>query len=242
MINFQFKGSLAETVPTIVASLLYIYLAYIIIKNIRKKQNIKEAIIPIAIYIIVIAIVGAVSIISPILYARYLFTITGLLIFAISYLLAKEDNKFIIGIICGAVLVMSFMNLMVNIEDNYDSSNQEVINYLKEILKKDDVMAYSSIENGGVIAALIDANHQYFVNFRNWSVEEAYKAYAPQMETVNSIEDVQEKAKGRIIIVDTEDLELYNKVQNKEIYKNIYIEKFNTRYKNYTYQIVVLEK
>ena len=42
IINFQFKGNLQETVPTIFAILLAIYIAYIIIKNIRNKEDIKN--------------------------------------------------------------------------------------------------------------------------------------------------------------------------------------------------------
>ncbi len=242
IINFQFKGSLEEIVPTVIACLIYLYILYIIIKNIKNKQNIKEAIIPLIIYIIVIVIVAIASIISPILYARYLFTITGLLIFSMSYILSKENNKFIIGIICGIIITISFMNLIVNIEENYDNSNQEIISYLKQNLKEDDIIMYSDINNGGVIAALIDTNKQYFLNLENWSIEEAYKAYSPTMNVVSTIKEAEENAKERIIIIDTADLKLYNKIENKEQYKNIEIKKFEPKYKKYIYQVVILEK
>lgn len=242
IINFQFKGNLNQTIPTIFAGVLYLYVLYIIIKNIKKKENIKEGIIPLAIYVIVIIIVALVSRISPILYARYLFTITGLLIFAVSYFLAKENNKFIIGIICGAVIIMSLMNLISVKEENYDKSNAEPINYLKENLQPDDVILYSNINNGGVIAALVDTNKQYFLNLENWSVEEAYKAYSPQMEVVESIEKATKDAKGRIFLIDTDTLNLYKKMKESGDYKEVSIEKFETKYKGYTYSIVILEK
>ena len=242
ILNFQVKGSLEEIIPTILASLFYLYIGYIIIKNIRKKEKIKEGIIPIAVYGMVIVIVALVSRISPILYARYLFTITGLLIFAISYFLAKENNQLVIGLICGAVLVLSIMNLKVNIEENYDVSNQEPVAYLQENLQPDDIIMYSNINNGGVIAALVDTNQQYFLNLENWTIEEAYKAYSPQMKVVYRIEDAVKEAKGRIFIIDTGDLSLYHNLENKEQYKEVCIQKFEPKYKNYTYQIVVLEK
>ena len=242
IINFQFKGNLEQAIPTIVALLLYIYIGYIIIKNIKKKENIKEGIIPLAIYVIVIIVVALVSRISPILYARYLFTITGLLIFAISYFLAKEDNKLIIGLICGAVIIMSVMNLISVKEENYDPSNAEPVKYLEENLQPEDIIIYSNINNGGVIAALVDTNKQYFLNLENWSIEEAYKAYSPQMEVAYSVEEVTKEAKGRIFIIDTGDLSLYNKLENKGQYKEIEIKKFEPKYKKYTYNIVVLEK
>ena len=41
----------------------------------------------------VIAIAAIASLKSPILYARYLFTITGLLMFSICYFISKENNN-----------------------------------------------------------------------------------------------------------------------------------------------------
>ena len=242
IINFQFKGSLEQTIPTIFAIGLWGYIIYIIIKDINQKEDIKVGILPIIIYLLVIAAVSIVSLKSPILYARYLFTITGLIIFAISYFLAKENKKFITGLICGMVLIMSIMNLQANAKENYDASNKEPTKYLEENLEPEDIIIYSNINNGGVIAALIDTNKQYFLNLDNWTIEEAYKAYSPQMEVAYSVEEAIKNAKGRIFIIDTGDLSCYSKIENKEDYKEIEIKKFEPKYKNYTYNIVTLEK
>ena len=242
ILNFQYKGNLEQTIPTIFSIALYAYVLYIIIKNIRKKENIKEGLIPIGIYLLVILIVTLVSRITPILYARYLFTITGLLVFTICYFLAKENNKFIIGLICGAVIIMSSMNLIQNMEANYDKTNEAPINYLKENLQPEDIMIYSDMGNGGVAATKLSENKQYFINLGNWSIEDAYKAYAPQMEVALTPEEAMEKATGRIVIVDTGDLTLYNKIKDNSNYKTISIEKFEAKYHNYTYNMVILEK
>ena len=242
ILDFQFKGSLSQGIPLAVSIALYIYLLYIVIKNIRKKEDIKVGLIPIGIYILIIIGVALVSRITPILYARYLFTITGLLIFTICYFLSKENNKFIIGLICGAVLILSMYNLVENVKANYDESNEAPITYLKENLKPDDIMIYSYMENGGVIATLVNENKQYFINLDNWSVEEAYKAYAPQMEIVSTTNQALEKATGRIFIIDNGDLTLYNKIKDDSRYKTVAIQKFETKYHNYTYNMVILEK
>ncbi len=238
IINFQFKGNLQEAVPTIFAILLTIYIAYIIIKNIKNKEDIKPGIIPLVIYVIVIIAMAIFSIISPILYPRYLFTITGLLIFTISYFLAKEDNKFVIGIVCGVVMVFALMNSISLKSENYDQSNNKAIEYLKEELKPDDIIVYSGINEGGVVAALIDTNKQYFLNVENWGIEEAYKAFAPQMGVVNNFEEAAQKANGRIFVVNSDNLNLEENSQ----YKVVSDEKFETRFKGYTYQIRILKK
>ena len=238
LINFQFKGTLQETVPTIFATILMIYIIYLIIKNIKKKEDIKPGIIPLVIYLFVIIAMAIFSIISPILYPRYLFTITGLLIFTISYFLTKENNKFVIGIVCGVVIVFALMNSISLKAENYDQSNNKAIEYLKEELKPDDIIVYSGINEGGVVAALIDTNKQYFLNVENWGIEEAYKAFAPQMGVVNNFEEAAQKAKGRIFVVNSDNLKLEENTQ----YKVVSDEKFETRFKNYTYQIKILEK
>ena len=73
-------------------------------------------------------------------------------------------------------------------------------------------------------------------------VKEAYKAYAPQMKVAYSFEEAMKEAKGRIFIIDDGSLSCYNRLENKEEYKQVEIKKFEPKYKEYTYQIVVLEK
>ena len=242
LVNFQYKGSLDQLIPTIFAIALYAYILYIIIKNIRKKEKITEGLIPLGIYILVIIAMALVSKITPILYARYLFTITGLLMFTICYFLSKENNKLIIGIICGAIVIMSCNNLIENVEANYDKSNNEPIEYLKENLQDGDIMMYADMGNGGVVATKLDNIKQYFVNLGHWSIEEAYKAYAPQMGVVTTPEEAEQQSKGRIFIIDTGDLKLYNEIKNDNNYKTVSIKKFEAKYHNYTYNMVILEK
>ena len=242
LLDFQFKGSLTQAIPLTVSILLYIYLIYIIIKNIKKKEDIKVGIIPIIIYIVIIIAMALVSRITPILYARYLFPITGLLLFTICYFLAKENNKFIIGLICGAVLVLSIFNLIENVNDNYDVSNRAPIEYLKENLQPEDIMIYSDMGNGGVSAVFFPQNKQYFINLGNWSIEDAYKAYAPQMGVAPNIAEATKDAQGRIFIVDTGDLTLYNQIKDNPEYITVSIEKFEAKYHDYTYNMVILEK
>lgn len=242
VLNFQFKGNLEQLIPTIFAGILMAYVIYVIIKNIIKKEKIWVGIIPLVIYLSIIIIAAIISIKSPILYARYLFPITGLLIFAISYFMAKDNNKYIIGIVCIVILIMSAMNFISVIKENYDKTNTEPISYLKDNLKPDDIIAYTDIVNGGVVASLIDSNKQYFLNVDNWSIEEAYKAYAPQMGIAYKFEDLENLANGRIVIVDPEDDRLYNNLKESGKYKEVSSKSFKTKYKNYTYHIRILEK
>ena len=81
------------------------------------------------------------------------------------------------------------------------------------------------------------------MNLEHWGVEEAYKAYLPAMETVENFDFLKEY-KGRIWVIDDGDMSLYNKEEfvkdNIEIIKEA--KKFNVKYHNYTYNIILLEK
>lgn len=245
IINFQFKGSLEEQIPTIFAFIYLICILRIIGKNVQSKKEIMPALIALALYTLIILVVAVISIKTPILYARYLFTITGLYIFACSYFLAR-GNKYIVGVICLIILALSGMNLNNNIKENYDQSNNKPFEYLKENLQQDDIIVYSEIVNGGVVATLVDTNQQYFLNVNGWSIEEAYKAYSPQMEVAYNFEDLAKEAKGRIAIVDPEDNKLYNSLKEDEHfdekYREVSKQDFETQFKGYTYHVTILEK
>ena len=182
--SFQFKNRIVlafslnfrTILSFVIAVLLYIYISIKIFKSIKEKRNIKPAMLAISVYVGVIVIIAIVSIKMPILYSRYLLVMTGAYIFAISYLISTEKNKYIIYAICVITLILAISSNVQNIQENYASSNSGPAKYLKSEIQKEDIIVYSNIGNGGVIAAQFPENKQYFLNLYNWEVEEAYKA------------------------------------------------------------------
>lgn len=250
ILGFQFRRQLDtdfafnfQTITSLVAAvLMYIYIGIKIYKMKKEKQDLKPAILSGAVYIGVIAIIGLVSIITPILYSRYLLVMTGLYIFTLSYITSKEKNKIIAGVICIVTLILAIASNCVNMKINYDKSNSELYNYINEEIKPEDIIIYSNIGNGGVVAAYFPNNKQYFLNFAYWDVEEAYKAYGPGMETVTNW-DFMKDYKGRIWLIDSENMGLYNDDFPKE---NITIlkeaKRIDTTYHNYIYNVMLVEK
>ena len=109
-------------------------------------------------------------------------------------------------------------------------------------MESDDIIIYKNILNGGVIAAFFPEQKQYFYNSEYWNVEAAYKAYGPGMEIIYSYEDVLKDYHGRIWLIDTTNLELYNDFPKEGIETIEGPIKFETKYQNYTYNILLLEK
>ncbi len=100
MFTFQFTGNLEGThhinnwIAGIYGIIFCIYIIYCVIKNKRQQTNkkLEPAKLSIIIYGLVILGAIAVSIViqRPIIYARYLLVITGLLIFTYAYIMAKK--------------------------------------------------------------------------------------------------------------------------------------------------------
>lgn len=250
VLSFQFRRQLdtifefnIQTIIALIASIaMYIYIIYRIYKNIKEKQDIKPAILSIFAYIGVILIMLLISIITPILYSRYLMVMTGLYIFALAFIISTEKKKWLTITVCTITLLLALLNNITNVNINYDKSNMKQIEYIKENIQVDDIIIYSNIGNGGVIAALFPENKQYFYNGQYWDIEEAYKAYGPGMETIYNYNDVLENYHGRIWLIDSEHMGLWEEFPKKDIKIIKDAQRFDTKYQDYIYNIMLLEK
>lgn len=250
VLSFQFRRQLdtdftfdQNTVISLLAAILmYVYLGIKIYQLKKQGKDIKPAILSGGVYLGVIAIMLVISVITPILYSRYLLVMTGLYILAIAVILAEEKNKIITGIICGITLILGITSNVQNVQINYDQSNRELYQYIQEEITLDDIIIYSNIGNGGVVAAYFPANKQYFLNFDHWDVEEAYKAYGPGMETVTDWNFLKNYT-GRIWLIDSEDMGLYQDnfpKENTKILKET--KRIDTKYHDYIYNVMLIEK
>ena len=250
--SFQFRRQLdtnfvfdANTIIALVASLaMYVYIGYRIYRAKKEKEEMKPGIFSIILYVLVIIAVLIISLLmkQSILFARYLLVITGIYIFALAFFMAKEKRTWITTIICIIILILGCISNATNIMINYDTSNMKQIEYLKENIKPDDIIVYSNIGNGGVVAAFFPENKQYFYNGGYWDVEEAYKAYGPGMEIIYNYEDILKDYHGRIWLIDSEGCGLYNEFPKEGTTTLVEPIEFKTKYQNYVYTIVLLEK
>ena len=207
--------------------------------------NNKIAIISILIYFAVIlaAVVITAVLKTSILYYRYLFVITGLFIFFISYFLGKEQNKYIIGTICLITIILSICSNYKQVKEAYDKNNMLPIEYLKQNVLPEDVIVFdeSNFGTGSVVALNFTNNKQFYYNPSNWGVEEAYKAFGNQLKIYTNTDFLNE-CTGRIWIIDSENGDYYNKVYNNDDFKLISQKTIKTGYENYVYNMILVEK
>lgn len=249
VLGIQYMGSLSNIFGFCFAICLYTYLGFVIYRCKKERISVKNARNSLILYVLIVFIAFLISLKSPILYPRYLMTITGLLIFFIADIMAKEKSKYITIEICIIIFVTSLISNINIINTNYDNTNMKQIEYLEENIKDDDIIVYSNIGNGSVFAVYFKDNKQYFYNGNHWNVEEAYKAYGPQMETVENL-DFLKDYKGRIWIIDSADSSFYNdkfktddyKVIDSKVIKTKYPSSFDTNYSGYEYNLILIEK
>lgn len=230
--------------PTIFAVELYAYTFYKAYKLYKEKQDLKPFYFSAGMYLAVIlaAIIITKIMKQSILYYRYLFVITGLYIFAITYILSKEKNKIAIFTILAVIAGLGLYNNIGLIKDNYDSSNNKPLQYMAENIKKEDIVVYTDCGVGSVAAVHNIEPQVYFLNEDNWGVQEAYKCFGPNYETVINREFL-ENAPDRIWVIDNKDGSASKDLFGDETkYKKVSEEIFETKYHNYAWKITLIEK
>ncbi len=251
MFTFQFTGNLdnasyiGNPYAIIFSVFIFLYVVYLILKKKQqeKNPNLKPAFYAIMIYFAVILAVSIISIIikQPIIYARYFLIITGLLMFFLAQVMSQKGSTCVNIVICIIVLITSTIVNINIIQTNYDKSNNEPIEYMKNNLQSSDIFIYGNgkgdFGSGFVIAANYPEYTQYFYDKENWDVEEAYKAYAKTIYNLDILKDYH----GRIWFMGNEDFYKEAEEQFDDI-ELIEQKQFNTKYKNYEYSFILANK
>lgn len=250
VLSVQLAGYIRTTdyteliVPTVLAVELYAYMIYKTYIYLKEKQEMKPFIWSGIIYIAVIvaALIITKMLNTSVLYYRYLFVITGLYIFGLSFLLAKEKNKVSVITILTVIVILGINNNVGIIKENYSKSNYEPINYMKENIQEGDTIVYKDYANAGAITAIhFKENQIYFYNEYDWGIEEAYKAYTPNYEVYLN-KDFIEKCSNRVWVIDNYDGDSAKYIFENTDY-NITSEKlYYTEYHDYSYKITLVEK
>lgn len=246
ILSFNFTGmiesKIIKAIIFIVASLLIVYIAINIIKNKKKDKNISVCIWAISIYFGVIILSLLLSFVTDIFTTRYTLPMIGLLVFAISYVCSLENKKWVLISFMSIIVILFGISTYNVYLENYDNSNKKLEDEINNVVQEGDIFIYREIGAGSVVAIKYPNNKQYYYNAYHWTVKEAYKAYAPQMETVEDL-SVLDNIKGRIIVIDDGSTALYDELKEKENIETIKKpEKINMKYKNLNYTISILNK
>ncbi len=243
-INEHFNFTFGVIAAAVIGLIYYIYL-FGKIRNLKRENgDIKAASLCFKIYVGIILMMAVFSLIiwEPVLYTRYFVILTGLWILGSSIVLSNEKNKRNVLVIVLVTVILSCIANVQNINMNMSSTNKEMVSYLQENVKEDDIIIYSNIGNGGVVCALFPNNKQYFVNLAGWEdIEDAYKAYGPGMETVSDFSFL-DGFTGRIWVIDSEAKDFYEAIPKENVVLLRDARTFYTPYHGYVYNISLIEK
>ncbi len=250
VLSFQYRGlmdsgihfNLETILPFAFCVIIYAYIGYLIYKQIKQKNDIKAGVLAFGVYIAVIVAALIISKFMPILYSRYIFVITSILIFALAFFMSTEKRKYITIILLALMGIISIYNEYKISKVDYAPSNMEQVKYLKDNINENDIIIYSDVITNSGASIYFKNNKQYFLNLENWGVEEAYKAFLPAMETTRNFEFLN-NYKGRIWILDNNEQTLFNKLKEQGYDLTILNEnkKIETKYHNYIYNIMLVE-
>ncbi len=249
--SLLFSGSLYAWIGFIISLFVYGYLIYLIRKE--EKENIKPVRYALLVIVLLIlaSLIMSVILWSPILYYRYLTVVAGLMIFAISYMFAKSAKPYILYTFIAITILTTIPSNIIMISHNYDKSNNEPIDFIKNNIQENDVIVYPGIGTGAIMSAKFPQYKQYFYNAEDWGVEEAYKAFGPAMQTYTTDDFLNdEECQGRIwLVLDFYKVDYFNEKFNNENYRVLAKKQYFTKYnkekaqnKETEYNIYLIEK
>lgn len=248
MFTFQFSGNLPDStyIPNWIAGIfgliICVYVICLYIKNRKNKEENKPAKYAIIMYGLTLLGVCIMSFIMqrPILYARYMLCITGLFIFFISYIIGKYGNKYITLVVCIiSVILATYVNILL-IQQNYDSSNVEPIEYLKANVQEGDILIYGNEGCAFVVSANFPEKKQYFWDEANWNIDEAISAYGPNMTIIHNLDEIKED-NARIWVINGSNYAIADSLVEELEAKIVSKEAYSTAYKDYNYTIALVE-
>ena len=249
--SLLFSGSLYAWIGFIISLFVYGYLIYLIRKE--EKENIKPVRYALLVIVLLIlaSLIMSVILWSPILYYRYLTVVAGLMIFAISYMFSKSAKPCMLYTFIAITILTTIPSNIIMISHNYDKSNNEPIDFIKNNIQENDVIVYPGIGSGAIMAAKFPQYKQYYYNAEDWGVEEAYKAFGPAMQTYTTDDFLNdEECQGRIwLVLDFYKVDYFNEKFNNENYRVLAQKQYFTKYnkekaqnKETEYNIYLIEK
>lgn len=245
ILTMQSRGNLSFQ-PIILTTAFYSYIVYLICKTPKEERKPATMCIGIYIGIILMALFVSVALQKVILLYRYLIIVNGIFTFALAFFMAKDTKKWRVVTICAIILILSTYSNIIAIRENYNENNREFMAYLDENMQENDIIVYSNAINGEVITTEVAKEHDnmsYFYNKENWGVQEAYKAFGPNMEIKDTLEEILDEYSGRIWIIESENTHsLLEEISNKYEITELENKQFANNYKNYKYTIELIEK
>lgn len=216
IVEFLFQDTIESGIPSIFALFVFIYMILRVHSEyIKDKTKIRPVTIALTVCGLVIGVTLLISFVRPIFIPRYMLPMLSLGIFALSYILSKENKKWIKFVISLGLVILSIWNGYTLLNKAYSEENQKPFHLIREEIQEGDIFVYTTIGPSSLVALEFENNAQYFYNKDNWTVEKAYGAFAPQMKCINDLSEI-ENYHGRVWVIDSGYTNMYDYMKDIE--------------------------
>lgn len=236
--NLEGSGYIQVPLAIIFSIIIFGYAIYRVIKQKNNKFSAEKCAIRVWLAVMMSACIVSLVILRPIIYARYMLCVGGVLIFYISKILSEKNDEKLKIIICTTSVVLTITALCSLVQENYGKQNQDFQNYIRDNIKEGDIILCGNELSGFVVSAYFPENKLYFYDEDNWNVGPAYKAYG---DTVYDL-DFLNNYDGRIWAINTNNYKLYEKIKDRFKIELIVQNAFNTEYKKNAYTLTLIKK
>lgn len=217
----------------------YVLMIYCFLKFRKNKtEKVFPVVLAFIVYFGVIVFFLGVSVFRPIYYVRYSIVSNGLLIFACAYLFARFNKtkiKFILAIL---LVAMSVLRAVPIYQENYDSSNSQIDQFLEDNLQPGDIIVFDDF-SAFSIAVKYQKVQTYYYNVWGWDIEDAYKAFGKNVVITRNLDELKDY-KGRIWLLGSG--AAYDKVMNYSGSKEISRVYIQYTYYNNSKDMILIDK
>lgn len=228
----------------VISCILFLCLiAFLTALSLKKKKHASTALACLILYITVIAAALFVSFLKrPIYYERYTVCFISLLIFPASFALGKIKYKALKSGILTILVLVFFARICPMYAQIYSPSNNDMQKHLSANLQSNDIIIFDYI-TGFNTEVYFPETKKCFYNYRNWDIEDAYKAFR-NTKTVREKEEIinfiEENHAERIFVLNKG--EAYRLLTGELGYKEKSSVLTEQKYYNYRFEIIILEK
>lgn len=220
----------------IVEIVVGIYAVKVFYQN-RKNTDAKVAIMSILVYFEVIIFSLIISIVRPIVIARYTFPMVSLLMFTLAYIMANVNHKMIYYCMIAFILFISLTNTSMFYQKIYSKDNKIPFELVQENSKDDDIFLHNNITFSCIYTKEFPTHRNIFFQGTAWDLDGAFKVM--KVESANSYKEIDfgNKENSRIWLIEGKDKMITDKIQKDKI---ILQEEYFHPYSNFKIYITLL--
>lgn len=180
--------NIAYTALYVSAALILFGIIYSIV---RKDKNVKLVILAVGTYVLTIgAGILASVIIRPVLVERYIVTVMGLFVLALSYGIGSLGKRILPVLGCAVILALSIPQTLFTASNRFNGPMREAVEYLEPQMQPEDVFLHTDEHTLGTFCYYFPDSMHYFFQREGYRGYSNYDAFKPNGTEIGSVDEI----------------------------------------------------